>query len=63
MLDEKSYEKTLVFDISCKTLKCAKPLLLFGKVDQYVRVHDGIRHLVLYGRKKMLPFTIGLDIL
>ena len=62
-LDEKSYKNILVYDMSCKTLRGAKPVhVMFNKVERFFRVYDGTRYLVLFGPKNML-FTIGLDIL
>ena len=38
LLDEKSYENILVYDISYKTLICAKPLRIrFHNVDGFIR--------------------------
>ena len=50
LLDEKSYGNILIYDISYKTLTGAKPLRIrFDKVDRFIRVFDGNRHLVLFG--------------
>ena len=35
----------------------------FDKIDRFIRVYDERRYLVLFGSEKMIPFTIGLDIL
>ena len=66
-LDEKSYENILVYNISYKTLIEAKPLRIkFHKIDEFFRVYDGTRYLVLFGSEKYdISFTTGteLDIL
>ena len=50
LIDEKSYENILAYNISYKTLIDAKPLLIkFNKIDGFIRVYDGIRYLVLFG--------------
>ena len=59
LLDEKSYVNILVYNISYKILISPKPLLIrFDKVDGFIRVYDGTRHLVLFGLRKYDPFTI-----
>ena len=35
----------------------------FDKVDEFIRVYDGTKCLVLFGPENMLPFTKGLNIL
>ena len=53
LLDKKSYEDILIYDISYKTLICAKPLRIrFDKVDVFIRVPDGTRYLVSFGLEK-----------
>ena len=53
VIDEKSYENILVYNISYKILIDSKPLpIMFNKVDRFIRVCDGIRYLVLFGNKK-----------
>ena len=53
MLDKKSHENILVFDIPYKTLTGAKPLRIkLNKVDGFIRVYDGPRYLVLVGSEK-----------
>ena len=40
----------MIYDISHKTLISAKSLRIrFDKVDGFIRVYDGTRHLVLFG--------------
>ena len=49
LIYEKSYENILVHNISYKTLTDAKPLRIrFDKIDGFIRVYDGTRHLVLF---------------
>ena len=53
LLDGKSYENILVYDISYKTLIGAKPLRIrFDKVDGFIRIYDRTRYLVLFGTEK-----------
>ena len=53
LLDKKSYGNILIYGISYKTLVGAKPLYIrFDKLDEFVRVYDGTRYLVLFGGKK-----------
>ena len=64
LMDDKPYENILVYQIPYKTLIVAKPLrIMFDKAVGFIRVYDGTRYLVLFGPEKMMPFTIGLDIL
>ena len=53
LIDEKSYENILVYNISYKILIDSKPLgIRFDKIDGFIRVYDGTRFLVLFGSKK-----------
>ena len=50
LIDEKSYENILIYNISYKTLIDAKYLLIrFNKIDGFIRVYDGTRYLALFG--------------
>ena len=52
LIDEKSYENFLVYNTSFKTLIDSKSLRIrFDKLDGFIRVYDGIRYLVLFGRE------------
>ena len=52
-IDEKSHEKILIYDISCKTLIGSKPLQIrFDKIDGIIRIYDESRNLTLFGTKK-----------
>ena len=52
-IDEKSHEKILIHDISCKTLIGSKPLRIrFDKIDGITRIYDRSRNLTLFGTKK-----------
>ena len=54
LLDEKSYEKTLFYNISYRTLIGAKPLLIrLDTVDGFIRVYDETRYSVLIGIEKI----------
>ena len=45
LLDEKSYENILVYDISYKTLFGPKPLRIrFDEVDGFIRYYDRIKY-------------------
>ena len=53
LLDEKSHENFLIYDISFETLIGEKPLhTRIDKVDEFIRVLDGTRYLVLFGAEK-----------
>ena len=50
IIDEKSYENILVYNISYKTLIGAKPLCFrLVKIDGFIKVYNGPRCLVLFG--------------
>ena len=52
-MDEKSHGNIVIRDISYKTLIGAKPLCIrFDKIDEFTRVYDGTRYLVLFGSEK-----------
>ena len=52
-MDEKSYKNILFYDILYKTLIGAKPLRIrFDKVNEFIRVHDETRYLVLFDPEK-----------
>ena len=54
LIDEKSRENILIYDISYKTLIGSKPLRIrFDKIDGITRIHDGTIYLVLFGTKKI----------
>ena len=64
LINKKSYEIVLVYNISYKTLIGFKPWYIrFDKIDGFIRVYDGTRYLLLFGAENMIPFTTGLDIL
>ena len=71
LINEKSYEYILVYNISYKTLIDAKPLhIRFYKKDGLIRVYDGTSYLVLFESEKhyfiyngIRSFIIELDIL
>ena len=53
LVDEKSYENILAYNISDINLIIAKPLRIrFNKVDGFNRVYDETRYLVLFGSEK-----------
>ena len=50
LLDEKSSENILIYDISYKTSMGLKPLgVWLVKIDGFIKIYDGIRYLVLFG--------------
>ena len=53
LVDQKSYENILIYNISYKTLVSEKPLRIsFDKVDGFIIVYDGTRYLVLFSHEK-----------
>ena len=53
LMDEKSYENILVYNISYKTLIDVKPLRIrFDKIDGFIKVYGGTRYLALFGSEK-----------
>ena len=52
-IDKKSYENILVYNNLYKLLVDSKPLCIrFNKIDGFIRVYDGTRYLVIFGREK-----------
>ena len=50
LIDEKSHENILIYDISYKTLLDSKPLRIrFDKRDEFMRIFDGTKYLTLFG--------------
>ena len=67
MIDEKSRKNIFIHNISHKTLICPKPLCVtFYKVDEFNRVYDGTRYLLVFGPEKKdvfynrIRYLIGL---
>ena len=53
LINERSYENILAYNVPYKTLIGAKPLpIRFNNVDGFIRVYDGTRYLVLFGGEK-----------
>ena len=49
LLNQKSYKNTLIYDVSYKTILVEKPShIRFDKIDGFIKVHDGIRYLVIF---------------
>ena len=49
LIDEKSYQNILGYNILYKTFIAAKPLRIrFDKIDGFIIVNDGTRYLVLF---------------
>ena len=54
LIDEKSYESILVYNISYKILIESKPLRIrFDKVERCIIVYNGTRDLVFFGPEKI----------
>ena len=52
-IDKKSNENILVYNNLYKILVDSKPLCVrFNKIDGFIRVYDGTRYLVIFGREK-----------
>ena len=50
LLDEKSYENILIYNISYKKFMGAKPLhIRFNKIDGFIKTYGGIRYLEIFG--------------
>ena len=53
LVNKKSYKNILVYNISHKTLIGGRPLYIrFDKIDEFIRVYDGTRYLVIFGAEK-----------
>ena len=53
LIDEKSQENVLIYDIWYKSLIGSKPLCIrFNQIDGFIRVYDGTGYLTLFGSKK-----------
>ena len=53
LIDKKSHEKILIYEISYKTLTGSKPLhIRFDKIDELIRIYDGARYLTLFDSEK-----------
>ena len=67
LIDEKSHENILIYDISYKILLDSKPLRIrFDKRDEFMRIFDGTKYLTLFGSEKFdaiydrIRYFIGL---
>ena len=55
----KTYENTLIYDISYKTFMCAKPFCIwFKKIYGFIKIYDRIRRLVVFGPKRLTQLLI-----
>ena len=53
LIEGKTHENILIYDISCKTLIDSKPLRIrFDKIDGFIIIYDGTRYLILFGSEK-----------
>ena len=64
LLDRKSNENILTFDISYKTFMGAKALpIQFEKIDRFIKTYDGIRYLVLFAPERYNTIYEGINYL
>ena len=62
-MDEKSYQNILVYDIFYTSLFDAIPLFIrFKKVDELIRVYDGLDIWHYLPLKNLIPLTTELDV-
>ena len=53
LIDEKSHENILHYDTSYETLMGSELLRIrFDKIDEFIRIYDGIRYLTLFCSEK-----------
>ena len=53
LLDVKSHENILIYDISYRTFISAKPLRIwFEKIDGFTKIYDEIRYLILFASER-----------
>ena len=63
LIDEKSHESAMIFDIWNNTLIGPKPLRIrFDKIDAFIKIYDGTRYLTLFALKNVMLFTTALYI-
>ena len=69
LLDEKSYENILIYELLYKTLFGAKPLhIMLDKVNGFIRDYDGAKYLISFCLEKYdsindrIRYLIGLKI-
>ena len=53
LLDEKSYETILIYNVLYKTLIGSKPMrIIYNMVDSVIRDYGGTKYLVLFGSER-----------
>ena len=53
LIDEKSHENIMIYDVSYKILIGSKPLRIrFDKMDRIIKTYDGATYLTLFGTEK-----------
>ena len=63
VINEKSHENILIYNISSKTLIDPKPLhIRLDKIDGLIRIYNGTICSTLFSSKNMMLFTTKLDI-
>ena len=48
LLNEKSYENSLIYDILCNFMGAKLLRIWLEKMDRFIKIFDGIRYLVLF---------------
>ena len=63
LIDEKSHECAMIFDIWNNTLIGPEPLRIrFDKIDGFIKIFDGTRYLTFFALKNVMLFTTALYI-
>ena len=53
LLDEKSYETILIYNVLYKTLIGSKPMrIIYNMVDSVIRDYGGTKYLILFGSER-----------
>ena len=64
LLDEKSFENILIYDVAYKVSYDAKSLrIIFDKVDTCIRKYDRTNCLLLFHAENMREYLMELDVL
>ena len=64
LVDEKSNQNILIYDISHKTFLGAKPLCIrFDEIDRFIEIYNGIRYLVFWVIVSLMKFVIILNVI
>ena len=64
LVDEKSNQNILIYDISHKTFLGAKPLCIRSdEIDRFIEIYNGIRYLVFWVIVSLMKFVIMLNVI